>query len=341
MPARLLSLLKHLQRTSGVAPTLGEFEESYRKARDAGSGGTRSHSKKLSDLYYDLVTDFYEFGWGRSFHFAPRVPGESLDASLARHEHYIAHVLGLRPGMVVADIGCGIGGPLLEIARFSGAKIVGINSNAYQIERARKLTEEAGLTHLAEYMECDFLSVDTPDDSFDATFSIEATCHVPDKTRIYGEIFRILKPGAGFAAYEYCLTDRFDANDPHHIEVKSGVERSTGLTDIVYSQVVNNALLSVGFELLEARDLAEQPGPSVPWYQPLVGSGLSLASFRSSSIGRFVNQTSLRALETLRIVPTGTVSVAKTLNISADSLAEAGRLGIVTPMYFFHARKPV
>lgn len=49
-----------------------------------------------------------------SFHFAPRVPGESIKASLVRHEHYLAHVLGLRPGMVVADLGCGNGGPLWE-----------------------------------------------------------------------------------------------------------------------------------------------------------------------------------------------------------------------------------
>ena len=137
--------------------------------------GIRSDYKKFANLYYDLVTDFYEYGWGRSFHFARRVPGESFKASLARHEHYIAHVLGLRPGMVVADLGCGVGGPLIEIARFSGARIVGVNNHAYQIERARKLTEEAGLTHLAEYMHCDFLNVDAPDSSFDAVFSIEAT----------------------------------------------------------------------------------------------------------------------------------------------------------------------
>ena len=40
--------------------------------------------------YYDLVTDFYEYGWGQSFHFAPRHKGESFEASLVRHELYLA-----------------------------------------------------------------------------------------------------------------------------------------------------------------------------------------------------------------------------------------------------------
>ena len=52
------------------------------------------------------------------FTFAPRVPGESFKALLARHELHLATVLGLKPGMVVADLGCGIGGPLIEIGPF-------------------------------------------------------------------------------------------------------------------------------------------------------------------------------------------------------------------------------
>ena len=108
--------------------------------------------KDLTNKYYDLVTDFYEYGWGDSFHFAPRAPNESFPDSLARHQRYLAQRLALRPGMRVADLGCGVGGPLREIARFSGATIVGVNNNEYQLERARKLTDEAGLGHLAEFL---------------------------------------------------------------------------------------------------------------------------------------------------------------------------------------------
>jgi sterol 24-C-methyltransferase len=48
----------------------------------------RANYANLAHAYYDLVTDFYEFGWGRSFHFAPRHRGETLEASLARYEFY-------------------------------------------------------------------------------------------------------------------------------------------------------------------------------------------------------------------------------------------------------------
>ena len=196
MSFKLSNTLKGSHFRLSPEPSLNTTEALQRRSSRRGKRERKAGDyKEVSDLYYDLATDFYEFGWGRSFHFAPRVPGESFKASLVRHEHYLAHKLGLGPGMVVADLGCGVGGPLLEIARFSGARIVGVNSNAYQLEHARKYAGEAELTHLAEFMHCDFLEVDAPDGSFDAVYSIEATCHAPDKISIYGEVFRLAEAG--------------------------------------------------------------------------------------------------------------------------------------------------
>lgn len=42
-----------------------------------------------------------------------------------------------------------VGGPMREIARFSGATITGINNNAYQIERLTSFNKNTGLSELA------------------------------------------------------------------------------------------------------------------------------------------------------------------------------------------------
>lgn len=340
MPFKLSKSLRRKRGESETAPTVREYEERFRRFDRAGAKEEGSRSREFNNLYQDLVTDFYEYGWGRSFHFAPRVPGESFRASLARHERSLAEVLELRPGMVVADLGCGVGGPLLEIARYSGASIVGVNSNAYQLERARRYAEEAELAHLAEFLNCDFLNVDAPDESFDAIYSIEATCIAPDKLSVYGEAFRLLKPGAHLAVYEYIMTDRFDVQDPLHLRLKADIQLGGGLLVIADRNSIDAALRSVGFEVLETRDLAVQTGPSIPWYEPLVGSGISVASFRSSRVGRWATQNLLRTLEVLHVAPKGSVRVSETLNLCADAMVEAGRLGLFSPMYFIHARKP-
>ena len=324
-----------------VASTVRSYERGFGHDEAGSPDRRKSEYEDLTNKYYDLVTGFFEYGWGKSFRFAPRAPNESFAQSIARHERNMAERLALSPGMRVADLGCGVGGPLREIARFSGATIIGVNNNEYQVERARKLTDEAGLGHLAEFLKCDFMHMDAEDDSFDAAYSIEATApHAPSKVGCYAEVFRVLRPGGCFAAYEYCMTSRFDPNNPRHRQIKNDIEVGGGLQDIVFPHQLDEALRQAGFELLEGADLNEQAEPGVPWYQPLAGSRFSFASFRSTSGGRIVTHGTLQLLEALGIVPKGTVRVHGLLNLCATAMVAAGRLGIFTPMYLVHARKP-
>jgi sterol 24-C-methyltransferase len=168
--------------------------------------------------YYDGATELYEYGWAKSFHFSRFYKGEAFAASLARHEHYLAAQMSLRPGMRVLDVGCGVGGPAREIARFSDAKIVGLNNNDFQIGRARKYTQAAGLEDQVQFVKGDFmkLSEQFGENAFDAgalsslllcvrtfiyllsfytVYAIEATVHAPSWEGVYGEILKVLKPG--------------------------------------------------------------------------------------------------------------------------------------------------
>ena len=105
MSIKLSSLLKDKQRPVSVAQTICEYEDRYWQAKRGELEGGQSDFQKFANLYYDLVTDFYEYGWGRSFHFAPRDAGENFKESLSRHEHRLAQTLGLGAGMVAADLG--------------------------------------------------------------------------------------------------------------------------------------------------------------------------------------------------------------------------------------------
>lgn len=162
----------------------------------------RSSAKELTNHFYDLVTDFYEYGmsdcgnacirsfcyvlncyhhsgWGTSFHFARMFKESTFKQAIAQHEHYLALKLGLKPGMECLDVGCGVGehsnelymptyamlngilpgGPLREIAKFSGAYVTGLNNNAYQVERCRHLAKENGLASICKAVKV-FIHVD-------------------------------------------------------------------------------------------------------------------------------------------------------------------------------------
>lgn len=339
MSSRLSDLFKEREAGNDVSDSVERYGSTFTEDNQHDPEAWVRDPGGVSKLYYDLVTDLFEYGWGRSFHFAHRNPDETFPESLARHERFMASKLDLRSGMKVLDLGCGVGGPQREIVRFSGAKVVGVNNNPYQVERARKLTGKAGLTHLTDYFVCDFMDVPDQDGSYDAVFSIEASCCAPDKVGVYGEVFRLLKPGGCFGAYEYCMTDRYDPDDARHQRIKSDLEYGGGLHGVAYPVEIDTALREAGFEILETCDLADDPGPGLPWYEPLAGSGISMARLRSSNLRRWFTHHTLEVTEMLRIVPRGTAEVSNMLNTAARAFVEAGRLGIFTPMYFLLARK--
>ena len=337
---KLTDVLREAGSRDDIVGRVREFERRYGGEVRGGRDERKTHYREFLKEYYDLATDLYEYGWGRSFHFAGRRKGESFAAALARSEHYLALRLGLEPGMVVADLGCGIGGPMREIARFSGAKIVGINSSGYQIRRAARLSQDSGLGCLLEFLECDFMSIDAPDASYDAVYSIQSICCAPDVAGVYAEAFRVLKPGGCFAAYEYSLTARFDAGNAEHQRIKAELEYGGGLPDIPHQREIDAGLRRAGFELLETRNLTAEGLFDIPWYEPLVGSRLSFTGFRRSAFGRKLTNAFLWPLEWLRIMPRGTARVTALLNLSGDAHAAAGELDIFTPEYFVFARKP-
>jgi sterol 24-C-methyltransferase len=289
--------------------------------------------------YYNLVTDFYEYGWGQSFHFAPRHKGESFPASIARHEHWLASQLRLRPGMTALDVGCGVGGPMRAIARFSGATVVGVNNNDYQIERGTKQNADAHLQHLCSFLKSDFMKLPVPDATYDAIYAIEATCHAPDKTRLFKELFRVMKPGTEFAGYEWCLTDKYDKNNADHRAIKKGIEEGDALPDIWTMPDVLKSLEAAGFDVVSSRDCALDSDPETPWYLALANDW-SLSGLKRTPPGRWITTRLVRVLEAVRIAPKGSVAVSNMLNAGADALVKGGETGVFTPMFFFHVRKP-
>ena len=319
-------------RPDETAQMLSRFSNSQARGKE--------EYASMVETFYDLITDFYEFGWGHSFHFAPGKEGASFEESIAGHQHFLAESMGLKPGMRVLDIGCGVGGPQRAIASKFGCEIVGLNINEYQLGKCAEYNRRAGLDDLCGVLHGDFMAIPAEDGSFDAAYQIEAIPHAPDKTAVYTEVLRVLRPGGVFAGYDWCVTPQFDGGSPQHRELKERIEYSNAAPELAAFTDVTEGLQAAGFEHIEARDRAPDADPQTPWYRPLEGNGLTLRGLPRTALGRRITSAALRLLERMRMVPKGSLAIQDVLNMAADSLVAAGRLGIVTPMYFHKARKP-
>lgn len=319
-------------RKEDAVETVEQYRSAYQHAD--------SEYGDMVGRFYELVTEFYEFAWGSSFHFAPGKNGVSFDQSIADHQYFLGDVLNLKPDMKVLDAGSGIGGPQRSLAQKYGATITALNISELQLRKCVAYNRQAGLENICHVMMGDLMAIPARDESFDAIYQIEAFPHVPDKQAVYEEVFRVLKPGAIFAGYDWCMTPSFDANNAEHCTVKKDIEFGNALPQIVSFTEIDQALRAVGFDMVETFDRATEADADTPWYTPLLGNLKTLRGLPRSTLGRKLTTVTLRTLERLRLMPEGAFQTAEILNLAADSLVAGGRLDIFTPMLFHKARKP-
>jgi len=152
--------------------------------------------------YHDSMVTMLELVWGQGY----MAPGGSGN---------VAKMLdGLQTrGRRLLDIGCGIGGPALEMARTYGAEVVGVDLEKPLVERARRAAKEQGLERRCRFEPVDGMTLPFDDHSFDIVTSAGALTQTADKASQIDEIRRVLKPGGWVSCYEWMGTGRALSGD--------------------------------------------------------------------------------------------------------------------------------
>ena len=121
----------------------------------------------------------------------PRTSTESFAG--AANPHAVAE---LQPGETVLDLGCGAGTDLLIAARKVGpnGRVIGVDMTQAMLDRCRNACAEMGLENV-ELKLGDAEQIPVEDASVDVVISNGVLNLVPDKTRAFREIYRVLRPG--------------------------------------------------------------------------------------------------------------------------------------------------
>ena len=136
------------------------------------------------------------------------------------------------------------------------------------------------------------------------------------------------------------MTSFHDPDNAEHRDLKKGIEQGAGLPDIVSPETVLDGLQAAGFEVIEARDLAEESDPETPWHSALDDLDVTRRNSPGTTSGRRVAAWMAKARQGRAFAPKGTTKVLQLLDLFGKSTKGAGRLGIFTPMFYFKARKP-
>lgn len=114
----------------------------------------------------------------------------------------ICQRMGLRNGVKVLDIGCGLGGTARFMAAHHGAEVDGVDLTPEFVEVGNALTQEVGLSGKVRLLRASALNLPYEDGSFDRATMFHVGMNIENKPALFAEVSRVLKPGGSLAVYD-------------------------------------------------------------------------------------------------------------------------------------------
>lgn len=161
--------------------------------------------------FYDASSGLWESIWGEHMHhgYYGRDGSYKIDRRQAQIELIEelllwAHCQEDNAPQNIIDVGCGIGGSTLHLARKFGSQATGITLSPVQASRAKERAAEAGLDSQVRFEVANALEMPFEDNTFDLVWSLESGEHMPDKTKFIQECYRVLQPGGKLILATWC-----------------------------------------------------------------------------------------------------------------------------------------
>ena len=208
--------------------TSGSLEQRILEAlRQAGKDPERLGPDDLAP-----VDEFHHGGRAATTAFAPR--------------------LELKPGMRVLDIGSGIGGPARYLAQHYGCRVTGIDLTEEFVTVARNLTRRLALDDKVEFEQGNAIANPFATASFDAATLFHVGMNIADKSKLFAEVRRVLKPEGIFGIYDQMRVGEGDLVFP--VPWASTPAENFAETPETYKRL----LIEAGFRIFWERSGAEE-----------------------------------------------------------------------------------
>jgi ubiquinone/menaquinone biosynthesis C-methylase UbiE len=164
-------------------------------------------TSEKAQAYYEQIEAMYVSLYGPNFHhgyWPSSGDGTTYEQALDNLTDQLINRVAVGAADRVLDLGCGIGGPAIRLARTTGAQVTGISNVASQIEHATAMAASDGMAERVTFEQADALKLPFPDESFDAVIALESLIHM-QRDPALREIARVLRPGGRLAAADFCL----------------------------------------------------------------------------------------------------------------------------------------
>lgn len=152
--------------------------------------------------HYQLGTLFYRLLWGPHIHHGLWATAESQESPLLAQcqlTDTLADMANIDAADQVIDIGCGMGGSAVRLARLRGCRVTGVTLSPVQRYWATISSRLSGVGANTEFIAHDAETIELAPVAFDVMWCIECTEHLFDKPAFFKRAANWLRPGGRMA----------------------------------------------------------------------------------------------------------------------------------------------
>ncbi len=205
--------------------------------------------------HYNLSTPFYRLLWGPHIHHGYWEADESPRTAQLQLTERLATLAKITPGQRLVDVGCGMGGSSIHLAKSRGCQALGVTISPLQRHWAALSSRWHRVADRTEFRCADAEQVDVAADSFDVVWSVECTEHLFDKPRFFQRAANWLRPGGTMAICAWLAGDDLDTAQSQQVyEVCEGFFCPSLGTASDYSAWMAEA----GLEVTHVQDWTQQ-----------------------------------------------------------------------------------
>lgn len=309
-------------------PKLERYLKSYAMFEKDQFVGEPEEMELVKD-YYSVLNHLCAIGNFEKMYLPPYLDAtKDVYENQKLYEKQMADYLEIGPGSKVVDIGCGRGRVAHHVASYTGAHVTGLNIDAEQIRLAKKYANETGL--LGKTLEFQERNYNDPlpfeDNSLDAAYYVQVLSYSTDLEKFFGEIFRVVKPGAKVAFEDYVRGTSFNESDAEHNRFKNLYKPILGGVETVDPSVFKAAVEKAGFKVVSHKDASIDERQ---W--PLLVKEANFWLPITNLVGLFYR---------IGLVPQIYFDVMERMTRGTDALIEADKQGLVSCGYVTYAYKP-